>query len=355
MTAPEPGRPCPAQRAWQRLRTAPRRRALGALLALALFAAAAAGGGRVLGRAARRARCAADPEGADADGYGESAEPRPAPPRAAAAALARAPDACAAALELPQVALLFLTRGAMPHEAAWREWFRAAAGRAPAAALAAAACAGGPRWEAARAACAGGADLTDPAADPLDAIARQSLFDVWVHPPPTFPGFPPGSLFAGRELPPALRTATHWGTHSLVDAARALLAAALTNPRAQKFVLLSESDLPLYHPAALHAQLAGEPRSRVNACNASAWARDEYRFRPDMAAAGLAWPTWRKSWQWWALARRHAAAVVDDAVVDAAFRATCRPRWDAGAWCARRVCYSDEHYVPTVRLRGLPA
>jgi hypothetical protein len=37
--------------------------------------------------------------------------------------LPASPDACAAALGLPRVALLFLTRGPMHHEETWRLWF----------------------------------------------------------------------------------------------------------------------------------------------------------------------------------------------------------------------------------------
>jgi hypothetical protein len=37
-------------------------------------------------------------------------------------------------------------------------------------------------------------------------------------------------------------------------AAEALLAAALRNPRNQKFFMLSESDLPLYSPEAMYLQ-----------------------------------------------------------------------------------------------------
>ena len=57
-----------------------------------------------------------------------------------------------------------------------------------------------------------------------------------------------------------------WGTFALVDATRALLRAALADPANQRFVLLSESGIPLYPPAAMHQQLLAERRSRINAC-----------------------------------------------------------------------------------------
>ena len=50
------------------------------------------------------------------------------------------------------------------------------------------------------------------------------------------------------------RVETAWGTHSLVDASRVLLAAAFANPRNQRFVLLSDSTLPLYSPMLWYSQ-----------------------------------------------------------------------------------------------------
>jgi len=181
-----------------------------------------------------------------------------------------------------------------------------------------------------------------------DVIARQHLFDVWIHPSPSFSGFPEGSIFRGCELPPKYRTEAVWGTHTLVDATRTLLAAALTNSRATKFVLISESDIPLYSPLVLYEQLIRENRSRINACNTSTWwSLDEYRLRSDMVEAGLPPTIWRKSSQWVALSRPHAQQVVTDERFDTMFRTLCRRKWDA-SWCDYRVCYSDEHYIPTL-------
>ena len=33
--------------------------------------------------------------------------------------------------------------------------------------------------------------------------------------------------------------------------------------------------------------------------------------------------------------------------VDAIFRSSCRRRWDP-QWCTHRICYPDEHYLPTL-------
>lgn len=45
-----------------------------------------------------------------------------------------------------------------------------------------------------------------------------------------------------------------------------LLAAALKDPLNQRFVLLSESCVPLYSPQVVYMQLLSEQGSRVDAC-----------------------------------------------------------------------------------------
>lgn len=86
---------------------------------------------------------------------------------------------------------------------------------------------------------------------------------------PTLPGLQPPGACSLHALSPAScshDTQVEWGSHALVVAARLLLAAALQDVNNLRFVLLSESALPLYAPAAVHQQLLAEERSRVNAC-----------------------------------------------------------------------------------------
>lgn len=323
-------------------------------------------------------RCRPDPTD-DSLGYSDPIFPAPFAFQRSAE-LTRTPDACAEAADFPQVALLLLTKGEVAHDTLWREWFSLAAGILPTSAAKAALCqkdtthdnkvsshirgflaaatgvSGGPS-EILSACSAQGKNLPgtdeDDDYDDDDVISQQHLFDVWVHTTVDFPGFPLGSVFRGRELPREFRVRAVWGTHTIIDATRALLAAALTNSRAKKFVLLSESDVPLYSPMALYTQMMAEPKSRVNACNETGTRRrgwnhnDGWRLRDDMLAEGLTPGVWRKSWQWVALTREHAALAVEDQKVDSAFRATCRRRWDPD-WCDHRVCYSDEHYFPTL-------
>ncbi len=59
---------------------------------------------------------------------------------------------------------------------------------------------------------------------------------------------------------------TEWGRWSLVEASRLLLRSALTDPLNQRFVLVSESCIPLYPPTTIWQQLLSEDKSRLDAC-----------------------------------------------------------------------------------------
>ena len=71
-----------------------------------------------------------------------------------------------------------------------------------------------------------------------------------------------------------------------VEAEKLLLAQALSDPLNSRFVLLSETCVPLYPAPLVWAQLQGETRSRLNACanasdpNDEAW-RMTYRCATD--------------------------------------------------------------------------
>ena len=60
---------------------------------------------------------------------------------------------------------------------------------------------------------------------------------------------------------------THWGTHAITKAILLLMEFALEEPLNERFVLLSESDIPLYPPAVVYLQLMSEQKSRIHACD----------------------------------------------------------------------------------------
>ena len=278
-----------------------------------------------------------------------------------------------AAIGQPTVALMFLTASDLPHAGTWSAWLRAAGGLVRADCLAASVCAapavggsgaavtasttttaapaaGGRRLagadaDAAAALAALSADVTADAAAarPSDPIAAQTLFTVYVHTPPNVT-LKEGTPFAGREV--SARVAAAWGDHSIVEATRAMLRAALKDPRNQRFVLLSEADAPLYSAAATYAQLMGEKTSRVDACVDPAKDRALSRFTPRMETEHFKEAHWRKSSQWVTLTRRAAAAIGADEEIAASFKANCVNGWDDDRQ-DNRWCHSDEHYIPS--------
>jgi hypothetical protein len=77
-------------------------------------------------------------------------------------------------------------------------------------------------------------------------------------------GFANTSVFYGRDI--VDRVHVEWGSFSLVAALKNLLHVALEDPLNQKFMLLSESGIPLYPAETLWVELMVEEKSRVNAC-----------------------------------------------------------------------------------------
>ncbi|KAM0921547.1 hypothetical protein ACQ4PT_006746 [Festuca glaucescens] len=159
------------------------------------------------------------------------------------------------------------------------------------------------------------------------------LFSVYVH---TTPGycldFPPSSPFHRWQVP---SKATRWGEVSVVDAELRLLANALLDLANERFVLLSESCIPLHPLPAVHAYLTRSHHSFVQAFDdPSRLGRGRYRigFAPVVSL-----PQWRKGAQWFEMDRRLAVFVVADVQYYPRFREACLP-----------PCYVDEHYLPTV-------
>lgn len=219
---------------------------------------------------------------------------------------------------LPRVALLFLSRGPMPHEPAWRAFFKAA-GR-----------------------------LTQGWPQPRQlsrhVVPGQLLFSAYLHAAPGFRS-PPNSVFAGLELEEPVQV--QWGQHSVAEAERRLFIAALHDRANRRFALLSESCVFLYPPAVVYLEAIAETRSRIDACaHHSEKHRMVYRFHRDMHTDKLNVSVWRKSSQWIILNRKHAAIVAADNEVNPLFVREC---WvDTQHHPPHRFCVSDEHYIPTL-------
>ena len=92
-------------------------------------------------------------------------------------------------MHAPRVALLFLVKGDMPHERLWERWFSSIDSTVYAGCVS--------QGSAAPAGCASRAGTS--------AIARQELYNVYVHSRHDYAGYPESSVFHGAHLLPALR------------------------------------------------------------------------------------------------------------------------------------------------------
>lgn len=244
------------------------------------------------------------------------------------------PDACAAMLSSPKVALLFLLKGRMFHGEMWESWLERAAGALPAERLSLKLCDG-----------SGEEDTVSPLQISDACRSQQHLFSLYVH--------LSQELDAEVLLAPqwneytknVTRVITLWGHHSLVEATRYLLAKAFEDPANERFVLLSETHIPVWDPLSVYRVLTNERRSSINAyphdtMDLQRWTK---RMEPEVRTTD-----WRKSQQWWTLVRSHVEVVLDDSEIFRTFGEHCNWQLEIGPDIFyHRKCFSDEHYFAT--------
>ncbi|KVI09367.1 uncharacterized protein LOC112513198 isoform X1 [Cynara cardunculus var. scolymus] len=157
------------------------------------------------------------------------------------------------------------------------------------------------------------------------------------------------SFFYNRQLSNSIKVG--WGESSMIEAERLLLRAALENPANRRFLLLSDSCVPLYNFTYSYHYLMGSSKSFVD----SFLDMKEGRYNPKMSPV-IPMRKWRKGSQWFALVRSHAKAVAYDDVVFPVFKKLCkrRPPLDASKGKQnlklqkQHNCIPDEHYVQTL-------
>jgi len=125
-----------------------------------------------------------------------------------------------------------------------------------------------------------------------------------------------------------------WGDFNIVGAERRLLANALLDFSNQRFVLLSESCIPLFNFSTIYNYLMNSTENFVEAYDMpGAVGRGRYspRMRPLVNLS-----QWRKGSQWFQIDRALAIEIVSDQQYFPVFKKYCR-----------NGCYGDEHYLPT--------
>jgi hypothetical protein len=184
----------------------------------------------------------------------------------------------------PKIAFLFLTRGPMPLEDLWYEFFR---------------------WR----------------ADP-------NLYSVYAH---TAAGYqyPNTSIFYEKNK--GLSADVGWGKMTQVLAIKRLVREALKDPLNERFCLMSESCIPLVSFPRWYSVIFNHNKSVINSCPMEGM--EEYRWHKDLDSTGIKVSDWRKSATWFALNRKHAGVFVDETATER--------HWE-------HVMCVDEHYLPTI-------
>ncbi|XP_043700161.1 glycosyltransferase BC10-like [Telopea speciosissima] len=187
----------------------------------------------------------------------------------------------------PKVAFMFLARGRLPLQPIWERFFK----------------------------------------------GHDGLFSIYLHCPPGFNEEPSeSSVFFKRRIP---SQQVQWGTATMIDAERRLLANALLDFSNERFVLLSETCIPVFNFTTVYNYLINSNHSFLGSFDdPRPMGRGRYNKRM--------WPIvslsdWRKGSQWFEVNRKLAIKIISDQKYYPVFREHCRP-----------PCYMDEHYLPTL-------
>ncbi|KAE9604887.1 hypothetical protein Lal_00036891 [Lupinus albus] len=162
---------------------------------------------------------------------------------------------------------------------------------------------------------------------------NEGFYSIYLHQDPSYKDkVSEDSVFYGRKVP-----SQHvvWGTTSMIDGEKRLLANALLDSSNQRFVLLSETCIPLFGFKTIYIYLINSKLSYVNSFYDPT--KDcKGRYNPKMSPI-INITNWRKGSQWFEIHRNLAINIVHDTKYYPMFNKYCLPR-----------CYSDEHYIPTL-------
>ncbi|KAG5009410.1 hypothetical protein JHK85_018449 [Glycine max] len=162
---------------------------------------------------------------------------------------------------------------------------------------------------------------------------NEGLYSIYVHSYPSFnETVPESSVFHGRNIP---SQEVRWGENSMIEAERRLLANALVDFTNQRFVLLSESCIPLFNFSTIYTYLMNSTKTFVEAYDLPGEV-GHGRYSPQMRPQ-IRLSQWRKGSQWFQIDRSLALQIVSDHQYFSVFKKYCKPS-----------CYSDEHYLPTL-------
>ncbi|MFS8028823.1 putative glycosyl transferase, family 14 [Helianthus anomalus] len=162
---------------------------------------------------------------------------------------------------------------------------------------------------------------------------NDGLFSIYVHSSDSSANVtvPEDSVFYGRRIP---SKDVEWGKVNMIEAERRLLANALLDFSNQRFVLLSESCIPLFNFSTVYTYLINSKHNFVESYDLEGPV-GRGRYSPKMAPT-VDIEEWRKGSQWFEMNRDLAIEVISDKMYFSVFHDFCDGQ-----------CYADEHYLPT--------
>ncbi|KAL3813262.1 hypothetical protein ACJIZ3_014530 [Penstemon smallii] len=162
---------------------------------------------------------------------------------------------------------------------------------------------------------------------------HEGMYSIYVHSHPSYnESDPKDSAFFGRRIP---SQPVYWGTISMIDAERRVLANALLDSSNQRFVLLSDSCIPVFNFTTIYNYLLETNHSFLGSFDDPGKA-GRGRYNQKMSP-NITIEQWRKGSQWFEIHRDLALKIVSDNKYYQIFHEFCLP-----------PCYSDEHYLPTL-------
>jgi hypothetical protein len=171
-------------------------------------------------------------------------------------------------------------------------------------------------------------------------IDDQQLFNVYMH--SAYPELVDcNSIFAKYQIRNRVYTKHGYCQFATMAGALALLQTALLNPENTHFMQLSDTSIPLYHPALVYVHFLSLSKPYVNACPHEPTLQKAHRY-PSLFTGQFLPRHWRKSMAWFVLQRDWAQFVLHDRHVIEVFKRWCvSPK----QYCN---CIADEHYIASL-------
>ncbi|KAM7464317.1 hypothetical protein LguiA_032438 [Lonicera macranthoides] len=161
---------------------------------------------------------------------------------------------------------------------------------------------------------------------------NEEFYSIYVHSDPSFNESEPDSdLFRRRRIP---SKEVEWGKANMIEAERRLLANALLDHSNERFVLLSESCIPLFNFSKVYSYLMNSNKNFIESYDLEGPV-GRGRYNVQMSPT-VTIDQWRKGSQWFQIERDLAIEVIGDRTYFPVFQDYCNG-----------PCYADEHYLPT--------